>query len=51
MDVITFLNDKYGSQAESKDSPKYSFLICDTEDAWLLNIVGKFWAAEKIDGN
>lgn len=29
-------------------SPKYGFFICDTKQAFVLNIVGKLWAAEKI---
>lgn len=30
------------------DSPKMSLLICDASEAWILDIVGKMWAAEKL---
>lgn len=27
---------------------KYAFLICDSAEAWLLNVVGRLWASERI---
>lgn len=27
----------------------FAFVICDPHSAWILNIVGKLWAAEKIN--
>lgn len=48
IDVITSLSVKYGS--EGKDT-KAAYVICDPREAWLLNIVGCFWAAQKITSN
>lgn len=28
--------------------PRYSFLICDNNDVYILDVVEKFWAAEKM---
>lgn len=50
MDVIAQLNDKYGADYEGADSPKLSLLICDATEVWIMDIVGKFWAAEQITG-
>lgn len=35
---------------ENEDSPKLSLLICDSSEAWVLDIAGKLWAAEKVEG-
>lgn len=43
LDVITSLNENYGNE-----SSKFSFVICDPTEAWILNLCGKLWAAEKI---
>lgn len=48
VDVIAQLNEKYGADYEGADSPKRSLLICDPKEIWVLDIAGKFWAAEKI---
>ncbi|XP_055849769.1 secernin-3 [Episyrphus balteatus] len=31
------------------DSARFSFLICDPTEAWLLSVGGKLWAAQKLD--
>ncbi|XP_058452124.1 secernin-1 [Malaya genurostris] len=51
IDVITTLNSAWGPQGEEKESAKAAFVICDPSEAWLLNIVGSFWAAQKISTN
>lgn len=51
IDVLTSLNGQHGPAEESKDAPKAAFVICDPNEAWLLNIVGSFWAAQKISGS
>lgn len=37
-------------KCDKSDMPKYGFLICDNSEAWILNVAGKFWAAEVISG-
>ncbi|XP_056375881.1 secernin-1 isoform X2 [Hyla sarda] len=46
LNVITSLLEEYGQT----DSQGYhsAFLMVDREEAWVLETVGKFWAAEKI---
>lgn len=51
IDVLTTLSAKYGPEGESKDSAKASFIVCDTTEIWLLDIVGSFWAAQKVTSN
>ncbi len=56
MDVITELLEKYGqggSCMEDECGFTYhnSFLICDRREAWLLETSGKYWAAERVEGN
>ena len=48
VDIIAQLNDQYGSEYDGPDSTKMSLLICDPSEAWILDIAGKFWAAEQI---
>lgn len=48
VDVLTSLSSASGPDGESKDSPKAAFVICDGAEVWLLNIVGSFWAAQKV---
>lgn len=35
---------------DKSDMPKYGFVICDNREAWILNVAGKFWAAELVSG-
>ncbi|KAM4026312.1 secernin-3 isoform 2-T3 [Anomaloglossus baeobatrachus] len=56
LDVIIGLLEKYGQGGncmESSMSFSYhnSFLIADRKEAWILETAGKYWAAEKVDGN
>lgn len=48
VDIITSLAATHGSPGESRDSSKCCFLLCDPNEAWLLNIVGSLWVAERI---
>lgn len=48
IDIISSLSSESGPQGESRESSKYCFVVCDPNEAWLLNIVGNLWAAEKI---
>ena len=48
VDVISNLINKHNQDEPADASPKYGFFICDTKEAFVLNIVGKLWAAEKI---
>lgn len=41
--VIAALNDSNGN-----DASKFSFIICDPKEAWLLSVGGKLWAAEQV---
>jgi dipeptidase len=54
MDVIIQLLEQYGQSGNCGYShPFYyhnSFLICDSVEAWVLETVGKEWAAEKVKG-
>lgn len=50
VDVIAQLNDKYGVEYSGVDSPKLSLLICDPSEVWVMDVVGKYWAAENISG-
>lgn len=56
MDVITELLEKYGqggSCMEDECGFTYhnSFLISDRTEAWLLETSGKYWAAERVEGD
>lgn len=48
MDIIAQLNEEYGVDYDGPESRKISLLICDTAEAWIIDIVGKLWAAEKV---
>lgn len=48
LDRIVELNAVAGPQGESKESAKASFVICDCDEIWLLDIVGSLWAAQKL---
>lgn len=48
IDVIVSLNGQHGPAEETKDAPKAAYVICDPNEAWLLNVVGGFWAAQKV---
>ncbi|XP_063696417.1 secernin-3 [Culicoides brevitarsis] len=47
--IITDLINQYEETKPIDMSCMFSFVICDPGSAWILNIVGKLWAAEKID--
>jgi secernin len=44
LDVIVSLIEG----CETSNSQKYCFVICDNQEAWILNAAGNLWAAEKI---
>lgn len=48
VEVIGKLVSQYNQDDAVDASPKYAFFICDTKEAFVLNIVGKLWAAEQI---
>lgn len=48
--MIAALNEKYGSSVEAPNSNKLSLIICDTSEVWIMDIVGKLWAAEHVKG-
>lgn len=48
VEVISSLIDQYNQDDAVETAPKYGFFICDTKEAFVLNIVGKLWAAERI---
>lgn len=53
VDVLTNLLEKYGQGGncmEDKVTFTYynSFLIADRKEAWILETIGKYWAAEKV---
>lgn len=55
VDVITELLERHGqggSCMEDECSFTYhnSFLISDRAEAWLLETLGKLWAAERLEG-
>jgi dipeptidase len=55
VEVITELLERYGQGGPCSDIiPHFtyhnSFLIADPKEAWVLETVGKIWAAEKITG-
>lgn len=48
IDVLVSLNDQYGPAGETKDAPKAAYVVCDPNEAWVLNVVGSLWAAQKV---
>lgn len=48
IDTIDKLLQEFGPKDVGESAPTFSFVICDSQAAWILNIVGKLWAAEKI---
>lgn len=56
VDVIAALLGEYGqggSCMEDECGFTYhnSFLVSDRKEAWVLETSGKYWAAEKVEGN
>ncbi|KAM9085848.1 secernin-3 isoform 3-T3 [Megaptera novaeangliae] len=56
LNVIVDLLEKYGqggncSEGRMVFSYHNSFLIADRNEAWVLETAGKYWAAEKVQGN
>lgn len=56
LDVIVALLEEHGQggnyyeDADSYHSFQSAYLIVDSEEAWVLETVGKYWAAERITG-
>lgn len=56
LDVIVALLEEHGQggnyyeDADSCHSFQSAYLIVDREEAWVLETVGKYWAAEKVTG-
>lgn len=48
VDVVSNLINQYNQDETVDLSPKYAFFICDTKEAFVMNIVGKLWAAEQM---
>ncbi|CAH6788502.1 Scrn3 [Phodopus roborovskii] len=55
LDVIVDLLEKYGQGGNCAEGEEFSyynsFLIADRNEAWILETSGKYWAAEKVQGN
>ena len=56
MDVITELLEKYGQGGNCMEDEcgftyHNSFLISDRTEAWILETSGKYWAAERVEGD
>ncbi|XP_066089991.1 secernin-3 isoform X2 [Saccopteryx bilineata] len=56
LDVIVDLLEKHGQGGNCAEggmefSYHNSFLIVDRNEAWILETAGKYWAAEKVQGN
>nr|XP_045003841.1 secernin-3 isoform X2 [Jaculus jaculus] len=57
LNVIVDLLEKYGQGGNCTEDSKMefsyhnSFLIADRNEAWILETAGKYWAAEKVQGN
>lgn len=43
--------EKYGSDIEGINAPTSCYILCDPENVFILNIVGKMWAVEKVEKN
>lgn len=48
VDVVSNLINLYNQDDSVDAAPKYAFFICDTKEAYVMNVVGKLWAAEQI---
>lgn len=48
VDVIGNLINQYNQDESLDAAPRYSFFICDTKEAFVVDIVGRLFAAEKI---
>lgn len=48
MRTISDLINQYNQESSVDTSPMYAFFLCDTKEAYVMNICGKFWAAEKV---
>lgn len=48
VEVISSLINQYNPDEPVDSAPKYGFFICDTKEAYVLDVVGKLWAAEHI---
>lgn len=46
--TIGDLVQQYNQEESAETSPKYAFFVCDTKEAFVMDIVGKLWAAEKL---
>jgi secernin len=51
VNAIAKLVDQNEQAAEISASPKYSFFICDNNEAYVLDVIGKLWVAEKIESS
>lgn len=56
VDVIAALLEMYGQggscmEDQSEFTYHNSFLISDRKEAWVLETSGKYWAAERVQGN
>uniref|UniRef100_A0A336MRA5 CSON003541 protein n=1 Tax=Culicoides sonorensis TaxID=179676 RepID=A0A336MRA5_CULSO len=49
IDTIAKLVNDYSKEPSKEEMPTYGFVICDPRSAWILNLVGSLWAAEKIN--
>lgn len=49
IEVVTKLIEDHNEDVTVDVSPKYSFFICDMTNAYVLDVLGKLWAAEKIE--
>lgn len=48
IETISGLASEYNTDAPTV---KQAFVICGEKQIWLLNVVGKLWAAELMTGN
>lgn len=48
VDVIGALINQYNPEESLDTAPRYSFFICDTKEAFVIDVVGRLFAAERI---